>query len=68
MAGIIDPTLITDVRMLHIDVETGGTYFDGATVCDYAQCLNLPTNVNVIYNMDTPRFMEMLVEAASNCL
>ena len=68
VAGIIDPTLITDARMLHIDVETGGTYFDGATVCDYAQCLNLPTNVNVIYNMDTPRFMEMLVEAASNCL
>lgn len=68
VAGVIDPTLVTESRMLHVDIETGGEFFDGATVCDYAECLNLPRNVEVVYNMDTPRFLDMLVEATANCL
>lgn len=68
VAGVIDPTLVTKSRMLHVDIETSGQYFDGATVCDYAECLGLPANVEVVYDMDTPRFMDMLVEAAGNCL
>lgn len=68
VAGVIDPTLITDSRLMHVDIETSGKYFDGATVCDYAGILTgLPKNVEVVYNMDTPRFMDMLVEAAANC-
>lgn len=68
VAGVIDPTLVTKSRMLHVDVETGGQYFDGATIVDYAQCLGLPPNVEVVYDMDTPRFMDMLVEATARCL
>lgn len=67
VAGVIDPTLVTQSRMLHVDIETGGQYFDGATICDYADCLGLPANVEVVYDMDTPRFLDMLVSAAANC-
>ena len=67
VAGVIDPTLVTQSKRLHLDVEIGGTYFDGATICDYAHCLNLPENVEVVYNMDTQRFLQMLVDAAANC-
>ena len=68
VAGVIDPTLVTKSRMLHVDIETSGEYFDGATICDFAGCLGLPANVEVVYDMDTPRFMDMLVEATANCL
>ncbi|MCI7640236.1 MAG: nucleoside hydrolase [Clostridiales bacterium] len=68
VAGVIDPSLVTESRMLHVDIETSGQYFDGATICDYAGCLGLPANVEVVYNMDTPRFLDMLVESAGNCL
>ncbi|MCI8401573.1 MAG: nucleoside hydrolase [Lachnospiraceae bacterium] len=67
VAGVIDPTLVTESKMLHVDIETAGTYFDGATVCDYTGCLKLPANVEVVYNMDTPRFLDLLVKASENC-
>lgn len=68
VAGVIDPTLVTKSRMLHVDIETSGEYFDGATIADYVDCLGLPKNVEVVYDMDTPRFMDILVEATSHCL
>lgn len=68
VAGVIDPTLVTDVRSMHVDIALGGDTLDGATVCDYAGALEfLPKNVDVVYNMDTQRFLDMLVEAASVC-
>ena len=69
VAGVIDPSIVTDSRMMHVDIETSGRYFDGATICDYADMLcGLPKNVEVVYNMDNSSFMDMLVEAAANCL
>ena len=65
VAGVVDPTLITDARMLHVDIETGGSYFDGATVCDYAECLNLPKYVKVVYRMDNPRFFDLMERCAA---
>ena len=68
VAGVIDPSLVTDSRMMHVDIEIGGSYSDGATLCDYAGLLNgLPQNVQVVYNMDSCRFMDLLVQAAANC-
>ena len=67
VAGVIAPELITESRMLHVDVETGGTYFDGATVCDYTEALGLPPNANVVYQMDNQKFLELLLQAASAC-
>ena len=69
VAGVIDPSVVTDVRKMHVDIETGGTYFDGATICDHTGALEaLPKNVDVVYDMDTDKFLDMLVEAASVCL
>lgn len=68
VAGVMDPSLVTKSRMLHVDIETSGKYFDGATICDYTESLGLPANVEVVYDMNTPKFMDMLVEATGNCL
>jgi len=69
VAGVIDPSLVTDVRSMHVDINIGGDLMDGATVCDYAGALeNLPKNVDVVYNMDTQRFLDMLIDAAGACL
>lgn len=68
VAGVIDPTMVTDVRSMHVDIAVGGDLLDGATVCDYQGALEfLPKNVDVVYNMDTARFLDMLVNAAAAC-
>lgn len=68
VAGVIDPSIVTESRWMHVDIETGGGYTDGATICDYSGILvGLPKNVEVVYNMDNARFMDMLVDAAANC-
>lgn len=69
VAGVIDPAVVTDSRWMHVDINTGGTLFDGATVCDYTGALEaLPKNVEVVYDMDKERFLTMLVDAAGACL
>ncbi len=68
VAGVIDPSLVIKSKRLRVDVETGGTYFDGATVCDYTGALGWPPNAEVVYNMDNERFLRLLVEAAGRCL
>lgn len=65
VAGVVDPTLITDGRMLHVDVETGGNYMDGATVVDYAKTTGRSANVRVIYRMDNPRFFDLMERCAA---
>lgn len=68
VAGVIDPSLVTDVRKMHVDISVGGDLLDGATVCDYQGALEcLPKNVDVVYNMDSRRFLDMLVQAAGEC-
>lgn len=68
VAGVIDPSVVTDVRPMHVDIAVGGDLLDGATVCDYQGALEfLPKNVDVVYNMDTGRFLDMLVNAAAAC-
>lgn len=65
VAGVVDPTLITGSKMLHVDVEIGGNYLNGATVVDYAQSTGLPANVQVVYQMDNARFFEMMEHCAA---
>lgn len=67
VAGVIDPELITESKMMHVDIETSGTYFDGATVCDYVGALGLEPNVEVVYRMNNSKFLAMLVESVRNC-
>lgn len=65
VAGVIDPSLITEAQMMHVDVETKGEYLDGATICDWGDVLGLPHNVNVIFGMDNPRFLDYLAESVA---
>lgn len=67
VAGVIDESLITESKLLHVDIETTGTYFDGATVVDYVNALGKKPNAEVVYRMDNSRFLSMLVEATGNC-
>lgn len=69
VAGVIDPTVVTDVRKMHVDIAVGGDILDGATICDHQGALEmLPQNVDVVYGMDNSRFLDMLVDAAAACL
>lgn len=65
VAGVVDPTLITESKMLHVDVEVGGNYLNGATVVDYAETTGLPANVRVVYRMDNPRFFDLMERCAA---
>ena len=66
VAGVIDPTLITRMEPTFVEVETAGRYFDGATVCDYANALGQKPNVNVVYRMDNSRFFDLMEQCAAN--
>lgn len=67
VAGVIDPKLVTESKMIHIDIETSGTYFDGATVCDVVGALGQKPNVEVVYRMNNEKFLSLLVNAVRNC-
>lgn len=60
VAGVVDPSLITQSRYLHVDIETGGDFLNGATVCDYANTTHLKPNVQVVYRMDNERFFDLM--------
>ena len=67
VAGVIDPTLVTEYKMQRMEVETSGVYFDGATIPVPEGMSKLPANVKVVYNMDTPRFLDLLLKTAAAC-
>ncbi|MCI7640235.1 MAG: nucleoside hydrolase [Clostridiales bacterium] len=66
VAGVVDPSLITQSELLHVDVEIGGNYLNGATVVDYAKTTGLPANVQVVYRMDNQRFFDLMERCAAN--
>lgn len=66
VAGVVDPSLITESKMMHVDVETAGQYMDGATICDYDDVLGLPHNVEVVFRMDNARFFDLLKDSVRN--
>lgn len=67
IAGVIDPSLVTESKLMHVDVETKANYMDGATLCDYDDILGLPKNVRVIFDMDKARFFDLFKEVIKNC-
>jgi len=67
IAGLIDPTLITNSKLMHVDVETKAEFMDGATLCDYNDILGLEKNIRVVFDMDNTRFFELFKEAINNC-
>ncbi|GAA0728430.1 pyrimidine-specific ribonucleoside hydrolase RihA [Clostridium malenominatum] len=62
VAWVIDPSVITTTK-LHVDIETKGEHTLGATVVDYYDVLKKEKNVDVAFDIDRKRFVDMLVEA-----
>lgn len=55
----IDPTLIT-TKPLHVDIETHGEYTKGQTVVDYYNVLNKKANVDVAFDIDREKFVDLV--------
>ncbi|WP_315116689.1 pyrimidine-specific ribonucleoside hydrolase RihA [uncultured Clostridium sp.] len=62
VAWVIDPSIIT-TKKLHVAIETKGEHTLGATVVDYYDVLKKEKNVDVAFDIDRERFVDMLVEA-----
>lgn len=67
VAGVICPELITRSQEMHVDIQTDGTIFDGATVCDEEEVFGGEKNARVMFLMDTGRFIDLLVESCAAC-
>lgn len=62
VAYVIDPALFSS-KLCHVDIETKGEFTLGATVVDYNDVLKKDKNVEVLFDIDRERFIEMLVNA-----
>ena len=61
VAAVIDPDILK-ADMMHVEIEIGGTWTSGSTVCDVHHVLNLPPNARVGYGLGVERFWEMVIE------
>lgn len=59
VCAIIDPSIIT-TKFINVDVETNGELTDGCTVCDVYQRSGRVPNVQVAFDADEPKFVQML--------
>ncbi len=62
VAWVIDPSII-ETKKLNVAIETKGQHTLGATVVDYYDVLGKEKNVDVAFDIDRERFVDMLVEA-----
>lgn len=62
VAWVIDPTIIT-TKKLHVDIEIHGEFTTGATVVDYYNVLDKKKNIDVAFDIDRDRFINMLYDA-----
>jgi len=64
VAALIKPEIMT-TKQLFVDVETCGDYCKGATIADMNGSTKHPPNTTVIFDIDRPAFIDLLVEAAT---
>ncbi len=62
VAAVIDPTILK-ADMMHVEIETAGTWTAGSTVCDVHGVLGLPPNARVGYGLEVERFWDMVIAA-----
>ena len=62
MAVALDPSIATDVRLLDVVVETGGTYTAGQTVIDHLGIDGRAPNVHVVVQASREAFLRLLRE------
>lgn len=61
VAAVIDPTIVP-TQLMHVDVETVGTFTAGRTVCDVYGKSAQPANVSVGQSLDRDRFWDVLID------
>ncbi|HEY0753641.1 MAG TPA: nucleoside hydrolase [Ktedonobacteraceae bacterium] len=61
VAAVIDPTILK-AQMMHVEIETAGTWTSGSTVCDVHHVLQKEPNARVGHGLEVERFWEMLLE------
>lgn len=61
VAALIDATIMP-ARQMRVEIETGGEWSAGRTVCDVYNTLNRPANASVGYALDAERFWDMVIE------
>jgi inosine-uridine nucleoside N-ribohydrolase len=61
VAAVIDPDILK-ADMMHVAIETSGTWTTGSTVCDVHHVLKLPPNARVGYGLQVERFWDMVIE------
>ncbi len=65
VAYVIDPTLIK-AHMAYVEIETVSDLTAGRTVCDLYRTMKREAQVRVGYELDVPRFWEMVLETLSS--
>ncbi len=64
VANVIDPTLIK-AHMAYVEIETVSDLTAGRTVCDLYGTMKREAQVHVGYELDVPRFWQMVLETLS---
>lgn len=65
VAYIIDPSIIK-TKKCHVDIETNGEFTLGATVVDYNDVLKKEKNVDVAFDIDREKFIQMIYDSVKN--
>lgn len=60
VASLIDPQVLQDVRLMRVDVDMGGGYADGQTICDTRAYPDRKPNCRVALDADRPRFTRLI--------
>lgn len=67
VAGVIDPSVITDARPMNVTIDTKSEYLYGATICDYDNRLkDAKKNANVVFRLDNDKFFDMIYNSVKN--
>jgi len=61
VAAVIDPGILK-AQMMHVEIETAGSWTTGSTVCDVHHVLQKESNARVGYGLEVERFWDMLIE------
>ena len=62
VAYLLDPSVITDIRFMRVDVDCGGGYADGQTLCDTRALPTKPRNCHVALDADPKKLAQILLK------
>ena len=62
IAYLLDPTVITSVKHMRVDVDCSGGRADGRTICDTRFRPDDPKNVYVCFDVDEEKYVKLLTD------